>query len=358
MTVHNILLSSLVFFVACGEKDSDTATENQNDGISNQEGFGTVTFDNGVTTLAGSGEMISLDGNGMLASFAEPKAIRLRSDGVLIVADSLTGQIRMVDPLGTVESLEMSGPKPVSPSGLAVTDDAIYVSDYDQHCIFKIEETVSTVLAGTCGETGYQNGVTALFENPRGLAIDGEGNLLVADAGNNAIRSISPNGEVVTIAGTGEKYVASSEGPVLEANVYIPFGLAIHPNGDLFFSGFDHCIRRIHDGTIEDVAGLCLNYGNTGTSDGIGIDARFDTPLDIAFTPDGSLIIADAFNDRLRILSPDRSVVTTLTGQAAGYQDGSLEEALFEIPRSVAVDANGNIYVADSINHRIRVVVR
>ena len=87
------------------------------------------------------------------------------------------------------------------------------------------------------------------------------------------------------------------------------------------------------------------------------VDARFDTPLDIAFTPAGELVIADAFNDSLRVLSADLSTVRTLTGSDAGFQDGSLEDALFEIPRSVTVDESGNIYVADSVNNRIRVVV-
>ena len=68
-------------------------------------------------------------------------------------------------------------------------------------------------------------------------------------------------------------------------------------------------------------------------------------------------MIADAFNDSLRVLSADLSAVRTLTGSDAGYQDGSLDDALFEIPRSVTVDASGNIYVADSVNNRIRVVV-
>ena len=88
------------------------------------------------------------------------------------------------------------------------------------------------------------------------------------------------------------------------------------------------------------------------------MQARFDTPLDIAFTPNGELVIADSFNDTLRILSADLSTVRTLTGSEPGYRDGALEDALFEIPRSVTTDAAGRIYVADSVNHMIRVVVQ
>ncbi len=356
-----MFVSMFSMLLACGEKQEDTAVETETGEDTTAETESEVDetwlYEVGVSTLAGSGELVSTDGIGEQSSFAEPKALRLRSDGVLVVADSASGNIRLVSPDGTVQTLDLVGDVPVAPSGLAVTDNAIFVSDYEQHCILKIEGTVSSVFSGVCGEKGYQNGATALFENPRGLAINGEGKLLVADAGNNAIRSIGLTGEVTTIAGTAEKFVISSEGPALEANVYIPFGLAIHPDGDLFFSGFDHCIRRLHNGSLENVAGLCLNYGNTGTDDGGSIDARFDTPMDIAFTPDGRLLIADGFNDRIRVLSADLTTVSTLTGQEAGFQDGSLDEALFNIPRSVTVDDNGVIFVADSVNNRIRVIV-
>lgn len=361
MVIRSFLISSLSVLMACGTESVDEVVESETEpsietSDEEEDTNDAPSFESGVTTLAGSGDMESIDGVGENASFGEPKAIRLRPDGVLVVADSLTGEIRLVQMDGTVESLDLVGDLPIAPSGLAVTAEAIFVSDYEQHCIFKIEGTVSSVFGGKCGEAGYQNGATALFENPRGLVIDGEGNLLVADAGNNAIRSIAPNGEVETIAGTGEKFVISSEGPALESNVYIPFGLAIHPSGDLYISGFDHCIRRLRDGMLEDVAGLCLNYGNTGTDDGQSFDARFNTPMDIAFAPDGRLMIADGFNDRIRVLSADFDMVETLVGTEPGFQDGTLDTAMFEIPRSLVVDENGIIYVADSVNNRIRVI--
>ena len=354
------ILLTLATLIACGDKSSDTAAESEIDTTTEEtegEEGASVDFQEGVSTLAGSGEYDSVDGIGSEAAFGEPKVVRMREDGVLVVGDTKTGKIREVNLDGTVTTMAISGTLPVAPSGLAFDGDVMYISDYDQHCIYKVEGLVSNVFAGTCGEIGYQNGSGALFENPRSLLIDPDGNLLVADAGNNAIRSITPEGEVSTVVGTAEKFAPSTEGPVLEANLYIPFGLAYSPEGDLFITGFDHCVRRVHNGNVEDVAGLCRNWGNTGVEDGPSVDARFDTPLDIAFTPAGELVIADSFNDSLRVLSADLSTVRTLTGSDAGYQDGSLEDALFEIPRSVTVDESGNIYVADSVNHRIRVVV-
>ena len=112
----------------------------------------------------------------------------------------------------------------------------------------------------------------------------------------------------------------------------------------------------IKNNRVENVAGLCRNYSNEGTEDGNASDARFSHPLDITFRSDGALVIADSFNDRIRLLSADKSNVTTLSGSQRGYLDGDYNEAMFDVPRSVVADYVGNIYVAESVNMRIRVI--
>ena len=192
----------------------------------------------------------------------------MNKDGTLIVADSGTGKIRTVELDGQVKTLQLDGPSPTAPSGLAIADDGtIYVSDYVEHCILKIVGNESSVFAGTCGTSGLQDGPTALFNLPRGIDLDADGNLIVADAHNFLIRRITPAGETSTIAGSGQEYAGPTEGPVDEANLYIPFGVAVHQSGDIYISGFDHCIRRISDGQVSNVSGLCQNYSNTGVDD-------------------------------------------------------------------------------------------
>ena len=123
----------------------------------------------------------------------------------------------------------------MGPSGVAVNDDGvIFISDYVEHCIYRIEDRVSSVFAGTCGQEGFQDGGDALFNLPRGMDFDLDGNLIVADAHNFLIRSISPDGIVSTIAGSGEELRPPSEGPALSSNLYPPFGIAVTQLRHLF----------------------------------------------------------------------------------------------------------------------------
>ena len=312
-----------------------------------------------VSTLAGSGEYGSTDGRENQASFSTPRAIRLRDDGSLIVIDAGSAEIRAIDLNDNVTTLTLSGEVPMHPTGLAISPQGIiYISDAQQHCIFRIEEQVSEVYAGTCGVSGNIDGEIseALFYQPTGLALKPDGALYVADSANNLIRMIDPKGNVNTIAGTGEAQEKPSTGEALEANIYLPSSIAIHSSGDIYFSGFDHCIRRIQNGYVENIAGLCDNRLNTGEADGDAEDARFHTPTDLIFTADEALIIADSFNNKIRKISANLRTVSTIAGSVRGFQDGDSKESQFNIPHSITVDDQGQIYVADSKNNRIRVI--
>ena len=337
-----------------GEDENDMETDED---INDVETFELASE---VFTFVGSGENASVDGTKEHASFAVPKMIRIGHDGNIVVIDSGSGEVRFITPDGDVSTLALSDDFLVDPTGLAVDNDGtIYISDQQQHCIFKIQKMIAEVYAGTCGVSGNIDGEIedALFNQPRGLALKDDGALYVADSANNRIRMIGPKGNVHTVAGIGESSEDPSTGPIEEAHIYLPFSLAIHESGDIYFSGFDHCIRRIHHNEVENVAGLCRTSSNTGQTDGPASQARFNTPTDIVFTDDGSLLIVDSFNDKIRKLSSDIGKVSTIAGTTRGFQDGHVDVAQFDTPRSITIDDEGNIYVADAINNRIRMIV-
>ena len=312
--------------------------------------------DGDVGTLIGNGEYTSVNGTIETASIAEPIALAFSPAGDLYIAEAM-GNLRKLDPEGNLTTLYLDFDL-LRPTAIAFDADGImYVADGDLDCIVQVIDESVRPFAGSCGVTGHEDGAPGLFNLPRSLSFTASGDLLVADSENMRLRSVTPDGVVSTLAGYGA-FTGPTEGPALSASVYLPFAILEDDDGTIWFSGMDHCIRRLVDGQVENVAGLCANYNNTGTTDGSAIDARFDMPWGLAMEADGTLLIADAFNDRIRTLSSDRGTVSTVTGSGSGFADGSLDEALFYIPRGIAVHPDGWVAVADSSNHRVRYIRR
>jgi sugar lactone lactonase YvrE len=214
-------------------------------------------------------------------------------------------------------------------------------------------------IAGLAGVVGYANGVgsTARFNYPIGVAVDTAGNCYVADRDNNAIRKITPNGAVTTLAGSGSYYIrGSSDGTGSSALFSQPYGVAVDTAGYVYVADFNNnLIRKISpSGAVTTLAGLAGPYGY-GSSDGIGDAARFRGPWGIAVDSAGNVYVGDYGNATVRKITP-AGVVSTLAGSAGsfGYGDGIGRAALFHEPAGVAVDANGNVYVADVFNFAIR----
>ena len=195
------------------------------------------------------------------------------------------------------------------PFGIAVaTDGTVYVADAgESNRIRKIgpDGTVST-FAGT--NEGFSDGAAtaASFNTPSGLAIDADNNLYVADTGNNRIRKITPEGQVSTVAGDGTAGYA--DGPATQARFNGPIGIAVDANGNIYVAdAYNDRIRLIlTDGQVSTVAGM----GTPGYVDGDRNTALFDTPCGIVAAKDGSLIVADTGNDRLRKITKDGNVTT------------------------------------------------
>jgi gliding motility-associated-like protein len=208
-----------------------------------------------------------------------------------------------------------------------------------------------TTLAGS-GSQGSANGPgnSASFYRPTGLAADKNGNIYIADEGNSLIRKISADGHVVIFAGSGS--AAFADGTGTAASFYKPFGLTVDGAGNVYVADSNN--KRIRKITPEGVVTTVAGNGNTGSDNGTGTAATFNQPTAIAIDNAGNLYVTDSGNNLIRKITP-AGVVTTLAGSGiAGRFDGTGTSALFNGPFGIAVDASGNIYVADSYNSLIR----
>jgi sugar lactone lactonase YvrE len=188
----------------------------------------------------------------------------------------------------------------------------------------------------------------ARFSEPYAAAAAADGTIYVADAGaSNAIRKISADGVVSTIAGGVEGF---ADGPGAEARFNTPSGIAVDAAGTVYVADTgNHAIRHIApDGTVTTIAG----NGSPGWRDGRGSDARFDGPMGLALGPRG-LLVADAYNDRIRLVSAD-GTVSTIAGSVPGLADGLGSAAMFDTPTGVAIDPRGVAFVADTGNDLLR----
>ncbi|HEY9004240.1 MAG TPA: hypothetical protein VIM89_22990 [Mucilaginibacter sp.] len=215
-----------------------------------------------------------------------------------------------------------------------------------------------TTFAGSA-TAGYNDGVgtAALFSNPAGMASDASGNLYVCDMFNNRIRKIAPDGTVTTIAGNGT--AGNGDGPALNAQFYAPQGLAVDAQGNVFIADYgNNLIREIvaATNTVKTIAG----NGIPGYVDGAAIKtAEFNGPSSIAVDASGNLFIADRGNNTIRKMTPAGTVSTVAGTKTPGYVNGTVNTttgtyASFRDPSSLVLDSQGNIYVADLGNSAIR----
>jgi sugar lactone lactonase YvrE len=184
--------------------------------------------------------------------------------------------------------------------------------------------------------------------------VDSSGNVYVADTGNQRIRKITPNGTVTTLAGDADDEGGGgyADGNGTAASFSNPSGVAVDSSGNVYVADSDNQrIRKITpNGAVTTLAGS----HNGGYADGIGTAAKFSVSQEVAVDSSGNVYVADTYNHRIRKITPN-GMVTTLAGSGnEAYADGNGTAASFTYPRGVAVDSSGNVYVADSYNQRIR----
>ncbi|MFZ9047033.1 MAG: hypothetical protein ACO2ZZ_14360, partial [Cyclobacteriaceae bacterium] len=212
-----------------------------------------------------------------------------------------------------------------------------------------------TTIAGT-GSAGSLDGTgtAASFNGPTSVAIDINGNVIVADQGNHKIRVIDTGGEVTTLAGSGTP--GSSDGNGANSSFNLPTGLAIDgSNNSIYVTDlFNQKIRKIDsEGNVSTVAGS----GSSGSLDGNGTEASFNFPVGIVLDAEGSIYVADAFNHLIRKINSDNNVTTLAGTGIAGFVDGNGSSASFNTPTGLVLDPLGNLFVIDQNNHSIRKII-
>ena len=264
-----------------------------------------------VVTLAGS-TTGHHDGQGAAARFSFPKGVACCPDGGALVVDG--HRIRTVSAGGAVATFAGSE---------------------------------------TRGSQDGQ-GTAARFDHPNQIARDADGNSYIANAGNNLIRKVTPGGLVSTFAGTGEE--GDKDGHCSEATFNSPTGVAVSPTtGNIIVADSNnHRIRiiSVRDGFVFTLAGSTLGF-----ADGVGPAAQFYNPWHVACDEAGDVYITDYSNHRIRKVTVADRAVTTLAGDGtAGHRDGPGAQARFKHPLGIAVDGGGNILVTEFTGHRIRMV--
>jgi serine/threonine protein kinase, bacterial len=308
-------------------------------------------------------------------SLNNPRGLAVDPDGNIYIADVDSGEVYKMTPAGNL-TLLAGDPAPAAsakgaavepgfsgPAGLALDEKGnVYVADGDNNLVRKISPAgkVST-LAGKVGEGGDTNGpgADARFQGPTGVAVDAKGNVFVADTHNGLIRKITPDGTVSTLAGkSGPDNALSVDGKDDAVRFGEPRAIAIDAAGVIYVADEQYgTVRKIlPTGETTTLAGDATAITqNLPSKDGVGAKAVITSPRGVAVDAKGNVYVADTDNDAIRKITAD-GTVTTIAGKIgeSGTQDGPGATARFSGPRGLAVDKDGNIYVADSDNGAIR----
>jgi hypothetical protein len=253
----------------------------------------------------------------------------------------------------------LNGPQPQRGVGVAVdTAGNVYIADRGNNVIRKVANGIITTIAGN-GKAGYSGdggpATRAQITRPAGVAVDTAGNVYIAGARRNVIRKIS-NGVISTIAGGGTHFDPAYTGPATSAGLNGPAGVAVDASGNLYIADrLNNVIRKVADGVISTISGNGkMEYAG---DDGPATNASLYLPTSVAVDTSGNVYVTNSYNNVVRKIS--KGVITTIAGNgSAGYSgdNGPATKAALYDPMGVAVDAAGNVYIADSNNDAIRKV--
>ena len=326
-----------------------------------------------ITTVAGIGTAAFCgDGGPAISACLDfPVGIAMNRNHDLFVADTFANRIRHFKSGGGITTVAGNGvggfcgdqgPAAAAclngPEAVAVDDAGnLWIADTFNNRVRKVNTSgIITTAAGNgtadfCGDNGAS--ASGCLNGPRGVAADGEGNIFIADTFNNRIRRIT-GGTITTVAGSGALGFCGDNGPAISACLQFPVAVVAGDDGDLYITDLgNQRIRKIHQGMITTIAGNGV-IGFCGDT-GLATSACLSSPVGLALDAGGNLFIADAGNQRIRQVSPS-GVITTFAGKGtAGFcGDGGLAtDACLNGPTGVALDSN-DLFIADQLNNRIR----
>jgi sugar lactone lactonase YvrE len=316
-----------------------------------------------VTIFAGNGKKGNADGMGSEATFNYPIDLALDSAGNVFVLDQRNRLIRKISPAGIVTKFASTSPSEYEFAYGITSDknDNIYVS-YNSGIVRKVSTTGEFMAIAGPGQSGLVDGPVGVsrLAQPSGLATDRSGNVYVADFGNRVIRKVFPDGQTVIFAGSGK--MGHDDGIASEATFSSPTALTVDSKGNVYVSD-DVVVRKVTpEGAVTTVAGQAKfgPLGHNDTVDGPALEARFSGLGGLAVDKSDNVYVADSSEARIRKISTDGFVTPVAGGKRFslfgpfGYDDGDANSATFHSPQGIAVDASGNIYVADTSNNAIR----
>jgi sugar lactone lactonase YvrE len=294
-----------------------------------------------------------------------PIGLQADNEGNLLIADSLNGAVRRIDPLGTITSLvtpvlapDTGLPSPFIVAAAALDSNGrLLISDTGSNQIYRVEYDGSLMpIAGT-GAGGYSgdNGpaIAARLNKPRSLIVDGAGAVFFTDTGNNCVRRIDSGGMITTVAGTSTPGFQGDGGPATNARLRSPQQLALDSGGNLYVADTGNSvIRRIDtQGVISTVAGTGLT-GFSGDG-GAATKAQLWGPVGVAIDGDGNLFISDRGNARIRAVDGS-GVITTIAGGGPQSQDSAAaDQTSLGSPQYLLLDSSGRIYFPDGNSIRV-----
>ncbi|MFD2332583.1 S-layer homology domain-containing protein [Cohnella sp. GCM10020058] len=248
-----------------------------------------------------------------------------------------------------------------TPNAVAVDSSGnIYIADTENHRVRKVgtDGKISTVAGtGTFGFNGDNRAApSASLYLPTAIVVDGSGNLYIADSNNNRVRKVDTDGKISTFAGTGSAGSGTDGSAATAFSLSTPSGLALDDSGNLYIADTsNHRVVKVNAaGIVSTVAGTG-SYGNSGNG-GAATAAKLNSPVALAVGPGNVLYIVDNGNQNVRKVDADGKISTYIGGNGDEYEGAPASSSWLSMPMGVAVDSDGNVYVSDTLNNRVRKV--